>query len=79
MKNGNGSNEDVGGDVEKFLDSGYILKIGPIELGHRLNMDVRERDESKQTLLLIRATGRMGLSYTEVEKNAREIGLRKEL
>lgn len=47
MKNGNGSNEDVSGDVEKFLDSGYILKTRPIELGHRLNMDVRERDESK--------------------------------
>lgn len=47
MKNGNGSNEDVSGDVEKFLDSGYILKTGPIELGHRLNMNVRERGESK--------------------------------
>lgn len=47
MKNGNGSNEDVSGDVEKFLDSEYMLKTGPMELGNRLNIDVRERIESK--------------------------------
>lgn len=46
-ENGSGLDEDVSGEDEKYLDSGCILKMGPTELGNRLNVGMRERGESR--------------------------------
>lgn len=78
-ENGSGLDEDVSGEDEKYLDSGCILKMGPTELGNRLNVGMRERGESKKTKVLIWATGRMGLSYIVMEKNETGTGLQNEI
>lgn len=68
------------GDSEKYLDSGYIVMIEPTELSNRLTMECERKEGIKEDFkLLIQATGRIRLSYTEMEKNEGEIGLREEV